>query len=168
MKTYPDILKVVKQYVPMGLMVLVILFGLSFKSNAQSTSLGNDIDKINNAMVVQVAGHDFDILIPKVSKEEFASIKDAKFNQMVYVVNETAGYYFYMGTNWEKQNVKQVFELINMNMAIQQPNAESLILIADGSNSQTLLDYNDHVQHIYQDFVFDQRDNTMAINLERK
>jgi hypothetical protein len=64
--------------------------------------------------------------------------------------------------------VREVFELIDMNMAIQEPEAESLIIMAGESDSQTLLDYNDYVKHIYQDFAFDNRDNTMAINIEKE
>jgi len=52
MKTYPNILKPVKQYVLIGLIVLITLFGLTLKANAQSTLLGNDIEKISNSMVI--------------------------------------------------------------------------------------------------------------------
>ena len=168
MKTYPNILKPVKQYVLIGLIVLITLFGLTLKANAQSISLGNDVEKINTAMQVQLAKHDFDILIPTVSQEQLNSIEDAKFNQLVYVAGAESGYYFYMGTKWEKQNVREVFELIDMNMAIQEPEAESLIMIAGDTDSQSLLDYNDHVKHIYQDFVFDKSDNSMAIHIEKE
>lgn len=116
-------------------------------------------------MVVQLANYDFDILIPKVSTEELASIQDASFNQLVYVSGEKAGYYFYMGAKWEVQNVREVFELIDVNLTIQTPNAESLIIMADGDDSESLLDYNHHVKQIYKDFAFDKSDNSMAINI---
>jgi hypothetical protein len=168
MKTYPNILKSVKQYVLIAIIVLITLFGLSLKAKAQSISIGNNVDKINNSMVVQLANYDFDIIIPKVSKEELTSFQDASFNQMVYVSNEAAGYYFFMGAKWEMQNVREVFELIDINLAIQKPDAESLIIMADEEDSYSLLDYNHHVKQIYQDFVFDKRDNSMAINIEKK
>jgi hypothetical protein len=167
MKTYPNILKPVKQYVLIGIIVLITLFGLTLKANAQSTSLGNDVDKINNSMIVQLAGYDYDIIIPKTSNEELKSIEDASFNQMVYVSDEASGYYFYMGAEWELQNVREVFELIDVNLAIQQPNSQSLIIMADESDSQTLLDYNNHVKQIYQDFTFDTNNNIMAINIKK-
>jgi len=167
MKTYPNILKPVKQYVLIGIIVVITLFGLNLKANAQSTSLGNDVDKINNSMIVQLAGYDYDIIIPKISNEELKSIEDASFNQMVYVSDEASGYYFYMGAEWELQNVREVFELIDVNLAIQQPNSQSLIIMADESDSQTLLDYNNHVKQIYQDFTFDTNNNIMAINIKK-
>ncbi|WP_375578191.1 hypothetical protein ABWH96_14275 [Marivirga tractuosa] len=168
MKTYPNILKPVKQYVLIGLIVLITLFGLTLKANAQSTLLGNDIDKINNSMVVQLADYDFDIIIPKVSSKELNALKDASFNQMVYVTDEASGYYFYMGAEWEMQNVREVFELIDMNLAIQEPGSESLIIIAGEENSTALLDYNHHVKGIYQDFGFEKQNNVMAINIEKE
>ena len=168
MKTYPDISKSVKQNILTGVIVLVALVGFNFQSNAQSISLGNDIDKINAAMQVQLANHDYDILIPKVSKEELNSIEDAKFNQLVYVAGAEPGYYFYMGTKWEKQNVREVFGLIDMNLAIQQPEGESLILTAEGADSKSLLDYNEHIKHIYQAFTYDKSDNSMAIHIEKE
>ncbi|SMG37773.1 hypothetical protein SAMN05661096_02478 [Marivirga sericea] len=168
MKTYPNILKPVKQYVLIGIIVLITLFGLTLKANAQSISLESNVEKINNAMVVQLAAYDFDMVIPKVTKEELQAIKDASFNALVYVTDKEIGYYFNTGTKWEMQNVREVFELIDINLAIQQPHAESLIIVADASNQQTLLDYNDHIKHIYRDFIFDKSDNSMAINVERK
>ena len=168
MKTHPNILKPVKQYVLIGLIVLITLFGLTLKANAQSTLLGNDIEKINNSMVVQLADYDFDIIIPKVSKEELNTLEDVAFNQMVYVTNDAAGYYFYMGVEWEMQNVREVFELIDMNLAIQKPANESLIIMAGEENSTALLDYNHHVKNIYQDFEFEKQGDDLAINIERE
>lgn len=168
MKTHPNILKPVKQYVLIGLIVLITLFGLTLKANAQSTLLGNDIEKINNSMVVQLADYDFDIIIPKVSKEELNTLEDVAFNQMVYVTNDAAGYYFYMGVEWEMQNVREVFELIDMNLAIQKPANESLIIMAGEENSIALLDYNHHVKNIYQDFEFEKQGDDLAINIERE
>ncbi|WP_296623143.1 hypothetical protein [Marivirga sp.] len=168
MKTYPNILKPVKQYVLIGLIVLITLFGLTLKANAQSTLLENDVEKINNSMVVQLADYDFDVIIPKVSNEDLKTLEDVAFNQMVYVADGASGYYFYMGAEWEMQNVREVFELIDMNLAIQEPNTESLIIIADEENSNALLDYNHHVKKIYQDFGFDGQDNRMAINIRKE
>jgi hypothetical protein len=119
-------------------------------------------------VVVQLADYDFDIIIPKITKEELEMIQDASFNQMVYVSDEAAGYYFYMGAKWEMQNVREVFELIDVNLSMQEPNAESIIIMADGHGSQNLLDYNHHVKNVYQGFVFDKSDNSMAINIERE
>lgn len=166
MKTYPNILKPVKQYVLIGLIVLITLFGLTLKANAQSTLVGNDVEKINNSMIVQLTDYDFDIIIPKVNKEELKVLKDATFNQLVYVTDGAKGYYFYMGAKWEKQNVREVFELIEMNLAIQNPNPESLIIMAEDGNSSALLDYNHHVKNIYQDFGFDANDTQLAINIQ--
>ncbi len=166
MKTYPNILKPVKQYVLIGLIVLITLFGLTLKANAQSTLLGNDVDKINNSMVVQLSNYDFDIMIPKVSSDDLNAFTDATFNQMVYVTDGAAGYYFYMGAEWEMQNVREVFELIDMNLAIQEPGTESLILIAGDDDSNALLDYNHHIKNIYRDFGFDAKDSQMAINID--
>lgn len=168
MKTYPNILKPVKQYVLIGVIVLITLFGLTLKANAQSTLLTNDIDKINNSMVVQLANYDYDIIIPKVSSEELNVLNNATFNQMVYVTDGANGYYFYMGSEWEKQNVREVFELIDLNLAIQNPNTESLILIAGEDDSKALLDYNHHIQNIYQDFGFDKKESQMAVNLKKE
>jgi hypothetical protein len=168
MKTYPNILKPVKQYALIGIIVLITLFGLTLKANAQSTSFGNDVEKINNSVVVQLADYDFDIIIPKVSSDELKTIQDASFNQMVYVTGKESGYYFYMGAKWEKQNVREVFELIDMNMVIQQPNAESIVIMADETDPHSLVDYNNHVKHIYQGFVFDKHDNSMAINIVKE
>jgi len=165
MKTYPNILKPVKQYILIGILVLMTLFGLSLKANAQSTTLGSDVDKINNSMVIQLRNHDFDVVIPKVTKEQLASFEEASFNQMVYVQDEGAGYYSYMGAKWEIQNVREVFELIEVNLTIQQPSTESLIIVANGDDSQALLDYNHHIKKIYQDFTFDTVDNSLAINI---
>lgn len=154
MKTYPNFLNPVKQYV---LIVSVALFGFTIKANAQSALLGKEVEKINNSVVVQLAEYDFDIIIPKVSKDELIKLKDATFNQIVYVADGAKGYYFYMGATWEKQNVREVFELIDMNLAIQNPNPASLILVAEEGNSSALLDYNHHVKSIYQDFGFDSK-----------
>ncbi|WKK73745.2 hypothetical protein QYS49_17700 [Marivirga salinae] len=166
MKTYPNILKPVKQYVLIGLIVLITLFGLTLKANAQSALLGNDVDKINNSMVVQLSNYDFDIMIPKVSSDDLNALTDATFNQMVYVTDGAAGYYFYMGAEWEMQNIREVFELIDMNLAIQEPSTESLILIAGGNDTNALLDYNHHIKNIYRDFGFDPKDSQMAINID--
>jgi|GEM_PF-6582991 hypothetical protein len=168
MKTYPNILKPVKQYVLIGLIVLITLFGLTLKANAQSTLLGNDVDRINNSMVIQLADYDFDIIIPKVSTEELNLLADAAFNQMVYVTDGAAGYYFFMGVEWEKQNVREVFELIDLNLAIQKPSAESLILVSGEADSTSMLDYNHHVKKIYQDFGFDTKDDVLAINIRKE
>ncbi|MGM0581035.1 MAG: hypothetical protein ACQETL_10175 [Bacteroidota bacterium] len=162
MKTYINIAKLMKQNILIGLIVL----GLSFTANAQSTLLGNDIDKINTSMVVQLADYDYDIVIPKVSSEELETLEDVAFNQMVYVSDGDKGYYFYMGAEWEVQNVREVFELIDMNLAIQEPAFESFIMVAGEKDSRTLLDYNHHVKMIYQDFGFDAKDNDLAINIE--
>ncbi|WKK73744.1 hypothetical protein QYS49_17695 [Marivirga salinae] len=168
MKTYPNILKPVKKYVLVGLIVLITLFGFILDANAQSTLLENDVDKINNSMVVQLADYDFDIMIPKVTNEELETFEDAAFNQMVYVTDGASGYYFYMGAEWEMQNVREVFELIDMNIAIQKPVNESFIIIAGEENSTALLDYNHHVKNIYQDFGFDKNDEAMAINIKKE
>jgi hypothetical protein len=168
MKTYPNILKPVKQYVLVGLIVLITLFGLTLKANAQSTSLGNDVDKIKNAMVIQLAAYDYDVIIPKISNEELYAIGDAHFNQMVYVEDEAAGYYFYMGAKWEMQNIREVFELIDSNIHLQTPETSSIIMMAGEEDSKPLLDYNHHVKSIYKDFGFDVNDNAMAINIEKE
>lgn len=168
MKTYPNILKPVKQYVLIAIIVLITLFGLALKANAQSTLLENDVDKINNSMVIQLADYDYDILIPKISNKELNTMKDATFNQMVYVADGASGYYFYMGSTWEIQNIREVFELIDMNLALQKPNNESMIIIVDGDNSNVLLDYNHHIQNIYKDFGFDVNDKAMAINFKKE
>jgi hypothetical protein len=168
MKTYPNILKPVKQYVLIAIIVLITLFGLTLKANAQSTHLGNDVDKINNSMVIQLADYDYDILIPKITNEELNAMENATFNQMVYVADGASGYYFYMGSSWEMQNIREVFELIDMNLALQKPNSESLIIVADGGDSNVLLDYNHHIQNIYQDFGFDVNDKAMAINYKKE
>ncbi|HET8859935.1 hypothetical protein [Marivirga sp.] len=168
MKTYPNILKPVKQYVLIGLIVLITLFGLALKANAQSTLLNNDINKINSSVVVQMDEYDFDIIIPKVNQAELATLKDATFNQMVYVKDGAVGYYFFMGVEWEIQNVKEVFELIDINLNIQQPDRESLVILAEQNDSKALLDYNHHIKNIYQDFGFDVNDKAMAINIEKK
>jgi hypothetical protein len=165
MKTYPNILKPVKQYVLIGIIVLITLFGLTLKANAQSTLLANNVDKINNAMTVQLADYDYDIIIPKITTEELNSISDAVFNQLVYVADGKTGYYFYMGAEWEAQNIREVFELIDSNLHLQEPSAESLIIMADENDSKTLLDYNHHVKNIYQNFVFDEKDKALAIYL---
>lgn len=168
MKTYPNILKPVKQYVLIAIIVLITLFGLTLKANAQSTHLGNDVDKINNSMVIQLADYDYDILIPKITNEELNAMENATFNQMVYVADGASGYYFYMGSSWEMQNIREVFELIDMNLALQKPNSESLIIVADGDDSNVLLDYNHHIQNIYQDFGFDVNDKAMPINYKKE
>lgn len=168
MKTYPNILKPVKQYVLIAIIVLITLFGLTLKANAQSTHLGNDVDKINNSMVIQLADYDYDILIPKITNEELNVMENATFNQMVYVADGASGYYFYMGSSWEMQNIREVFELIDMNLALQKPNSESLIIVADGDDSNVLLDYNHHIQNIYQGFGFDVNDKAMAINYKKE
>ncbi|WKV11023.1 hypothetical protein [Marivirga harenae] len=168
MKTYPNILKPVKQYVLIGIIVMITLFGLTLKANAQSTLLSNSVEKINNSITVQLVDYDYDIVIPKVKIEELNSIKDAVFNQLVYVADGSRGYYFYMGAEWEKQNIREVFELIGVNLNIQNPDAESLILVASEDETRALLDYNHHVKNIYQDFVFDAASNDLAINLERE
>lgn len=162
MNTYINITKAVKQNILIGLIVL----GLSFTANAQSALLGNDVDKINNSMIVQLADFDFDIVIPKVSSEELKTLEDAAFNQMVFVSDGDKGYYFYMGIEWEKQNVREVFELIDMNLTIQEPSSESLIMVAGEKDSKTLLEYNHHVKMIYQDFGFDAKNNDLAINID--
>lgn len=82
-----------------------------------------------------------------------------------YITDEKGGYYFYMGAEWERQNSREVFELIDINLAIQEPVAETLILIAGETSSEALLDYNHHVKQIYQGFVCDKKDNSMAINI---
>lgn len=166
MDTNSNILKPVKQYVLIGIIVLITLFGLTLKANAQSTSLENDVDKINNSMVIQLANYDFDIVIPKISKDDLELIDDASFNQMVYVTDEAAGYYFYMGAEWEMQNVREVFELIDVNLTFQEPTHESLIIIAGEEESKTVLDYNHHVKSTYQDFEFEKHNNDLAINID--
>ncbi len=166
MKTYPNILKPVREYLLILIIVLITLFGLTLKANAQSTLVGNDIEKINNSIVIQLADYDYDIIIPKVNIDKLDMLEDATFNKMVYVVDGAAGYYFYMGAEWEMQNVRQVFELIDINLAIQKPDAESLIIIA--GDSKALLDYNHHVKNIYQDFGFDKNENVMAINIAKE
>jgi hypothetical protein len=168
MKTYPNILKPVKQYVLIGIIVLITLFGLTLKANAQSTLLADNVEKINNSITVQMVNYDFDIIIPKVTREELNSVKDAVFNQMVYVVDGAKGYYFYMGAEWEAQNIREVFELIDSNLHLQKPSAESLILMAGEEDSKALLDYNHHIKNIYQDFGFDVNSNVMAINIRKE
>ncbi|WP_375578190.1 hypothetical protein ABWH96_14270 [Marivirga tractuosa] len=168
MKTHHNILKPVNQNILIGFIFLITLFGLSLNANAQSTLLENDIDKINNSMVVQLADYDYDIVIPKVSSEELKTLKETVFNQLVYVSDGDSGYYFYMGNEWEKQNVSEVFELIDMNLAIQRPDTESLIIVAGAEKSNTMMDYNHHVKNIYQDFGFDTKDEAMAINIRKE
>ncbi|HET8859934.1 hypothetical protein [Marivirga sp.] len=167
MKNHTNSHNAIKKFVLVGLIVVISLFGLILDANAQSTLLGKDLDKINISMVVQMADYDFDIMIPKVSSEELKTLDDVAFNQMVYVTDGASGYYFYLGTKWELQKVSEVFELIDMNLAIQKPNAESLIIMADEGDSNALLDYNHHVKSIYQDFGFDKQENVMAINIKK-
>jgi len=168
MKTYPNILKPVKQYILMGIIVLITLFGLTLKANAQSISFENDVEKINNSMTVQLKNYDFDIIIPKVTLGEMKALKDASFNQLVQVTGEEAGYYFYTGATWEMQNVGEVFELIDMNIRIQQPEIESMIMVAGDDDSHTLLDYNKHIKDVYQNFTFDKSDQSLAIHIEKE
>ncbi|ADR20837.1 hypothetical protein MATR_15370 [Marivirga tractuosa] len=165
MKTYPNILKPVKQYVLIGIIVLITLFGLTLKANAQSTLLTDNVEKINNAITVKLADYDYDIIIPKITTEELNSISDAVFNQLVYVADGKTGYYFYMGAEWELQKIREVFELIDSNLHLQRPSAESLIIMTDMADSKVLLDYNHHVKNIYQDFGFDEKDQALAVNL---
>jgi hypothetical protein len=148
MKTYPNILKPVKQYVLIGLIVLITLFGLTLKANAQSTLLADNVEKINNAITIQLVNYDFDVIIPKISSEELNKIEDATFNQLVFVADGASGYYFYMGSEWEMQNIREVFELIDSNLHLQKPSTESLILMAGEEDSKVLLDYNHHIQNI--------------------
>jgi hypothetical protein len=168
MKMYPNILKPVKQYGLIGIIVLINLFGLSLKANAQNTLLADNVDKINNGITVQMVDYDYDIIIPKVTTEELNSIEDAVFNQLVYVVDGAKGYYFYKEAEWGAQSIREVFELIDKNLQLQKPSVESLILMAGEEDSKVLLDYNHHVKGTKQEFGFNKKDNAMTIYSESK
>ncbi|MGM0581036.1 MAG: hypothetical protein ACQETL_10180 [Bacteroidota bacterium] len=168
MKTYPNILKPVKQYVLIGLIVLITLLGFTIKANAQSPLVGNDLDKINNSVTVQLAEFDFDVIIPKITQKELQSMEGAIFNQMVFVSDGEAGYYSFKGTKWEMKNVREVFELIELKLSFQEPNTESLILFTGEEDAKSLLDYNFHVNKIYKDFGIEPDENALAMNLEKE
>lgn len=84
MKTNVNIHTSVKQYILIGIIVMITLFGLTLKAHAQSSSIAQVLNKINNAMIVKSIAHDFDIIIPKITREELNSFEDVFFNQMVY------------------------------------------------------------------------------------
>lgn len=165
MKTYPKYLKTVNQNILIAIAFLITLFGMSLKANAQHSPLGNDVDKIKNSVIVQLANYEHDVLIPKVKAEELKNFTAATFNQLVYVVDGNSGYYSFKGSSWEKGKIAEVFEMIDFNISISEPESASMILLADELNPTMVLDYNDHISNIYNGFTFDGEANTMAVNL---
>lgn len=168
MKTYHKHLKAVNQNILIAIAILVTLFGMTLKANAQDLPLGNDLDKIKNSVIVQLANYEFDVLIPKINLEDLDTFTEATFNKLVYVVDGNSGSYYFKGSSWEKRKINEIFEIIDFNISIGQPESTSMIIIADEFNPTMVLDYNAHIKTLYNGFSLDGEANTMAINFKKE
>ncbi len=162
MKTYHKHLKIGNN-TSIVLIVLITLFGLSIKTKAQSPALENDEIRIKTSMKVKLNDFDFDVLIPKITSDELNAYTEVKFNHLVFVSDKNPGFYKFFNNQWTKKSVKEVLEVIEMNLVMGSPLVEDIILTTN--NNRNLLDYNSHVDHLYRGFVFENGGTQLAINI---
>lgn len=165
MKTYPKYFRIANQNLLIVLVVLITIFGLSIKTKAQSPALSNDEQKINSSMKIKLNSFDFDVLVPKISSKELEAFTEVNFNHLVYVTDENPGFYKFFNNQWAKKSVKEVLAVIEMNLLMSDPLTEDIILT--NNSNRSLLDYNGHVDHLYQGFLFEEGTTQLAINFKR-
>jgi hypothetical protein len=161
MKTYTKYLRIANQNILIALLVLITLFGLSIKTKAQNPTLGNDELKIKTSMKIKLNSFDFDVLVPKITTNELEALMEVNFNHLVYVSDLNPGFYKFFNNQWVKKSIKEVLEVIEVNIAMGKPLIEDIILT--GNNDQSLLDYNSHVDHLYEGFFFEEGSTQLAI-----
>ncbi len=165
MKTYPKYFRIANQNILIALVVLITLLGLSIKTKAQSPTLGNDALKINTSMKIKLNSFDFDVLVPKITKSDLEAYTDVNFNHLVYITDENPGFYKFFNNQWTKKTVKEVMEVIEMNLVMGSPLTEDIILTAN--SNRNLLDYNSHVDHLYSGFIFEEGTTQLAILINK-
>jgi hypothetical protein len=162
MKTYRH-LRILDRKFLVALIILITLAGLSLKLKAQSPQLGDDLTKITSSMKIKLNEHSFDILVPKVEKNNLSAFEDVRFQQIVYVTDENPGFYLFLNNQWEQQSVRSLLVSIDMNLKIKTPQLEDVILESGTEGSRQLLDYNSHIAHLYSGFTFEEGSTQMAI-----
>ncbi|MBK6264173.1 hypothetical protein JKA74_03920 [Marivirga sp. S37H4] len=165
MKTYPKYFRIANQNILVVLVVIITLLGMSIKLRAQSPVLGNDGEKINATMKIQLKNYDFDVLVPKVDTNELMTYSDNNYNQLVYVTDEKPGFYMFFNNQWTKQTVGDVLTVIEMNLQMSPPIAESIIIQVGANGSKQLVDYNGHLSTLYNGFTFEKESGQLAIRL---
>ncbi len=167
MKTLKINLKNFKSVV-MILTILILTFvGLNFKVNAQSPTLGVDLEKINSSMKIKINNADMDVLIPKVNKADLTAFTEVNYNHMVYVTDIEPGFYMFFNNAWTKQKISSVLNLVEMNLAMTQIQADDIILQTAENENKKLLDYNSHINHLYNGFQFEAGSNQLAVNISK-
>lgn len=155
----------------MILMILILTFvGLNYKVNAQSPTsptLGVDLERINSSMKIKMNNFDMDVLIPKVNKADLAAFTEVNYNHMVYVTDIEPGFYMFFNNSWTKQKISSVLNLVEMNLAMTQIQADDIILQTAESDNKKLLDYNSHINHLYNGFQFEAGSNQLAVNISK-
>lgn len=150
------------------LVILILTFiGLNFKVNAQSPVLGADLVKINNSMKIKMNNYDLDVLIPKVNKIDLVAFDEVRYNHMVYVIDENPGFYLFFNNQWSKQKISSVLNLVEMNLSMTQISDDSIILQTAADQNKKLLDYNGHINNLYEGFQFEAGSNQLAINISK-
>ncbi|MBK6264174.1 hypothetical protein JKA74_03925 [Marivirga sp. S37H4] len=159
----PTYFQITNQNFIIVLFAVMAFFGMSLNAQAQSPVLGYDMEKVNNSMKIQMNNQEFDVLIPKVNKNELSAFVEANYNQVVYVTNEDPGFYMYSHNQWTKQNVRSVLAEIELNIHMSAPSSEDIIIEASVANSKQRLDYNSYIEQLYKGFIFEEGSNQMAV-----
>ncbi|MBK6264896.1 hypothetical protein JKA74_07595 [Marivirga sp. S37H4] len=167
MKTYSKYFQTATQSFLTVLFAVIIFFGMNNSLHAQSPVLGNDFDKINNSMKIQMNKQGFDVLIPKVQASELSDLTDASYNQMVYVTDENPGFYIFANNKWTKYQVREMLAEIELNLHMGAPSTEDMIIEATVASSKQMLDYNGHIRQLYSGFTFEKGSNQMAVLVKR-
>ncbi len=167
MKTFIKSLKNFKSIVLILVILIFTFVGLNFKVNAQSPALGVDMEKINSSMKIKMNNFDMDVLIPKVNKADLVAFNEVSYNQMVYVTDENPGFYMFFNNQWSKQKISSVLNLVEMNLSMTQISDNSIILQTAADQNKKLLDYNGHINDLYEGFQFEAGSNQLAINIAK-
>lgn len=162
MKTFSNKSRLVSPYFLM-LIILIAAFGMNLTLHAQSPVMGNDFERVNNSMKIQMNKQDFDVLIPKVKMIELVTFSDAAYNQLVYVTDEKPGFYTFSNNEWTKQSVRFVLAAIEMNIQMEIPSMNNILIEATNHEAKQMLDYNSYISNLYYGFNFEEGSNEMAV-----
>ena len=133
-----------------ALVIIIMILGVSIKSQAQDFKVGFDNEKAKNSMKLNLNNSEYSILIPKVKLEQLSSAEGVDMGQMVYVTDQKVGFYQFTDNSWNKINITQAMQTVKDNLELLTPSNENVIMVASNTGHPTkhMLDYNGHVSSV--------------------
>jgi hypothetical protein len=87
--------------------VLVLLFFSASIGNAQNRNVGIGTITPNESAILDIKSDSKGLLIPRLTKEQKLGIASPANGLMIYQVDETAGFYYFNGSQWTPMNKEE-------------------------------------------------------------